>query len=460
MSIVPLNSSDEKNISCSIHSFLVSFHVAQLLRKCGIAKIKGVPVMELFAYILSNVFRMGSFYMQKRVGNFHEGFSKNTYYRFFQNAHANWLRFTTLLSERIVNQHLRPLISDSREDCFVIDDTLYERAGYKCTELAARVFDHVDMKYRKGFRLLTIGWTDGCTFLPINFSLLSSPKDDNVLGKIGEFDKRSLCHKRRVMARTKATKVMVELLKTAIKAGHKAKYALMDSWFSHPSQILDIKELGMNVIAMVKRSSKIRYRFDGQIKNIKQIWAACKKRRGRSKYLLSVPVQICISGKEPVNARIVCVRNRNNRKDWIALISTDMSLSEEDIIRIYGKRWDIEVFFKACKSTLLLTKGYHGLSYDALTAHIAIVFVRYMLLAVAKRDNEDDRTIGELFYLMVSEVADLTYSESMLIIATAMLDAVQGMFRLTDAQMDELMERFMGSLPEHLRRNLQPRLAA
>ena len=44
MSVVPLNSSDEKNISCSIHSFLLSFHVAQLLRKCGIAKIKAQSV--------------------------------------------------------------------------------------------------------------------------------------------------------------------------------------------------------------------------------------------------------------------------------------------------------------------------------------------------------------------------------------------------------------------------------
>ena len=82
MSIVPLNPSDEKNISCSIQSFLLSFHVAQLLRKCGIAKIKGVPVMDLFTYILSNVFRTGSFYMQKQVGSFHEGFSKNLTSRF------------------------------------------------------------------------------------------------------------------------------------------------------------------------------------------------------------------------------------------------------------------------------------------------------------------------------------------------------------------------------------------
>ena len=161
-----------------------------------------------------------------------------------------------------------------------------------------------------------------------------------------------------------------------------------------------------------------------------------------------------------MDARIVCVRNRNNRKDWIALITTDTKLSEEDIIRIYGKRWDIEVFFKVCKSALLLTKGYHGLSYDALTAHVSIVFVRYMLLAVAKRDNEDERTLGELFYLMVSEVADLSFNESMLLIISAMMDVVVEMFRLTDVQVNMLLERFLGKLPDHLRHSLQPCLAA
>ena len=36
-------------------------------------------------------------------------------------------------------------------------------------------------------------------------------------------------------------------------------------------------------------------------------------------------------GDNGLDARIVCVRNRNNRKDWIAIICTDMSLSENDI---------------------------------------------------------------------------------------------------------------------------------
>ena len=47
-----------------------------------------------------------------------------------------------------------------------------------------------------------------------------------------------------------------------------------------------------------------------------------------------------------------------------------MMFSEEEIIRIYGKRWDIEVFFKACKSYLNLVKEYRGISYDAMTARL------------------------------------------------------------------------------------------
>jgi hypothetical protein len=457
MSIVSLESADEKNVSASILNFLTAYGGISLLSNCGGTKLKGVPVKALFTYTLTNVFRMGSFYMQNKLGKIHDGFSKNTYYRFLMSPRTNWLRFTTLLSARIINGHLRDLTSENRDDCFVIDDSLYERAGFKRTELASRVFDHVSMRFKKGFRLLTLGWTDGCTFLPINYSLLASNDDEKVLGPCNKIDRRTIAGKRRLMARQKATSVMVDLLKTALAAGHKAKYVLFDSWFSNPQQLLDIKKLGLNTIAMVKRSSKRFYIFEGKSMDIKKIFATNKKRRGRSRYLLSVTVKVGQdkNGENGIDARIVCVRNRNNRKDWIAIICTDMSLSENDIIRIYGHRWDIEVFFKTCKSSLLLRKEYHGLSYDGLTAHVAMVFTRYMLLAVSKRDNEDDRTLGELFYIMISEVADITYHESMQIIVEAMLATVQEEFHIADAQVETFYAKFMSKLPESMQRLLQ-----
>ena len=58
-------------------------------------------------------------------------------------------------------------------------------------------------------------------------------------------------------------------------------------------------------------------------------------------------------------------------------------------------------FFKTCKSTLNLAGECRSLSYDALTAHVAIVFTRYMLLALEQRKDEDQRTLGELFFFLV-----------------------------------------------------------
>lgn len=55
--------------------------------------------------------------------------------------------------------------------------------------------------------------------------------------------------------------------------------------------------------------------------------------------------------EETAMAKIVYVRNRHNRKDWIALISTDVNLSEEEIIRLYRRRWDIEVFSRLARVT-------------------------------------------------------------------------------------------------------------
>ena len=163
-----------------------------------------------------------------------------------------------------------------------------------------------------------------------------------------------------------------------------AKYVVFDNWFSSPKTIQALKkEENLDIIAMIKKSSRIKYSYCGEQLNIKEIYSRNKKRRGRSKYLLSVDVMV---GKEnPIPAKIVCVRNKANRKEWLAFICADTTLSEEESIRIYGKRWQIEVFFKTCKSMLNLIGECHSLSYDTLTAHVAIVFTRQQAYRIPAR---------------------------------------------------------------------------
>lgn len=393
--------------------------------------------------------------MQIKTNAFKTSFSKNTVYRFLNSAKTNWLRFTTLFSEMVVNQFMRNLASDEREDAFIIDDTLYAKAGYKKSELVSKVFDHVTMKYKKGFRLLTVGWGDGNSFVPINFVLLTSSNEENVLGSHKDFDKRSVAGRRRKQAQSKATNVLIDLFKTAIHSGHSAKYVLFDTWFSTPKTICQIKnDYKLDVIAMSKKSSRIKYEWNNQKLDVKEIYFRNKKRRGRSKYLLSVPITVASKDDEgtPISIpkKIVYVRNTKKKKDWGALISTNTDLSEEDIIRIYGKRWQTEVFYKICKSWLKHGKECHGLSYDTFTAHVVLVFTRYMLISIEQRKSEDSQSICELFYVLCDELADIIYNESMRIIVEAMLESIKSIFHITEEQLEAFTTDFINRLPQYL----------
>ena len=442
---------DGQDLFNAISSFFTRFGVGNLLRKGNAQKEKGVPVLQIFKYKLCNAFSDRSMYMRQKTGSYKETFSKNTFYRFLNGKKTNWLRFTTLLS-KVVADTIEPLTDKNRVNAFVVDDSLFERTSCKKTGLGSRVFDHTTMRYTKGYRLMTLGWTDGNTFLPVNGCLLASSKDSNLIGPQEHFDGRSLAAHRRNLAQMKGTDAMLELIKAAQKAGHSADYVFFDSWFSNPAQLDAIRNLGLNSIAMIKKSSRIRYEYDGQQLSIKKIFGICKKRRGRSKYLLSVDVMVGKDQKIP--AKIVCVRNKRNKKDWIAFICTNPNLSEEEIIRIYGKRWQIEVFFKTCKTYLHLISECHSLSYDALTAHVAIVFVRYMMIAMEQRQNEDFRSLGEIFFYFTDELADITFAQSLWIILRTMFECIYAVFQVTDKQIDMFISMFVDRLPGYLQRAL------
>ena len=159
MSIISQNI-QKSELSNAISSFFSSFRIGNLLRKCNAGKEKGVSVIDIFKYKLCNVFKKASMYMQMKTNSYKESFSKNTYYRFLNSTKTNWLKFTSLLSKSVA-ETIEPLTSGDRINAFVIDDSTFERTSGKHTELASRVFDHCSMKYRIGYRLMTLGWTDG-----------------------------------------------------------------------------------------------------------------------------------------------------------------------------------------------------------------------------------------------------------------------------------------------------------
>jgi len=108
---------------------------------------------------------------------------------------------------------------------------------------------------------------------------------------------------------------------------------------------------------------------------VKTIYSQHKKRRGKAAWKLFVAGKAVKNGREtPV--RLIYVPNRNKKREYLVLVTTDMSLTEAEIVRNYGKRWGIDVFFKICKSYLKLSKEMSDITLTTAVELIILEFVK------------------------------------------------------------------------------------
>ena len=89
----------------------------------------------------------------------------------------------------------------------------------------------------------------------------------------------------------------------------------------------------------------------------------------------------------------------HKKSKCLYLLSTNTSLKDTEIVRIYGNRWSIECFFKASKSFLKLGSEFQSRSYGAMVSHTTIVFTRYIILEWLRRNQNDEKTYGEIFFM-------------------------------------------------------------
>ena len=438
--IITQKAEENKQISERIKNFMKRFDVSSALKSSNAVKIKGFAVIEIFQYLFMLVFAHRSIYMDMKRDTV--PFAKDTVYRFLNSARINWLRFTTRLSAKIIEDAIAPLTSEQRENVLIIDDSVFERNRSKKVELLTKVFDHAKRNYIYGFRMLTLGWSDGNAFMPVNSALLSSENDNTVVNIPESTDKRTNAYK--------TNDAMITLIKEAKTACIKASYVLFDSWFASPDSICKVRTLGYDIIAMIKKTPKVFYECNGKMMSVCDIFKSNKKRRGRSRYLLSVDVNV-VKNDNVIPAKIVFVRNRNKRSDYLCILSTDTSLTEDEIIRIYGKRWSIEVFFKVCKSYLCLTKECRSISFDAMTAHTAVVFTRYMMLAVSKRESEDPRSMGELFMCCTDELADVSFAQAFSLLMDLFVGHAVEYLTISEQVISAFVDKFLEAIPDALK---------
>ena len=288
---------------------------------------------ELFKMLLLLVFQGENLFRFLSSDKGETACSKNSYYRFLEDCHANWNRFVMLLAARVITYYSR-LTRPERIKMFVLDDSVISRERSKKTELLSHVYDHVRGKTVKGFNLLALGWTDAFSFVPVAFRMLASANREKRMNEANEtIDKRTNGGQRRIEAVMHKPDAAISLIHEALNAGITAQYVLMDTWFTNEPFIKRVMEEGLHVIGMLK-DNKQKYRYNGKSLGLKEL-AKYIRFDGFSNIFGSVLVK---TEKNRIPVKLVFVRNRNKPNEYIVILSTDTDLSDSEIVRLYGNR--------------------------------------------------------------------------------------------------------------------------
>ena len=387
---------DTKNI---ISAFIHLIGLGRLSKRINFKRHSTIPLTAVITWLFEAIFSRRSLYRAQPS----RWFSSRTARNILNDGRINWQKLLCLVAIKMI-LILTPFIDQRRRLALIVDDTLIERAYSTKTELLAKIYDHDQHRYSTGYRNLTIGWSDGNTFLPVNCALMSTRKKTNLVGsKSSITDQRTIAGQRRSQAQRKMNEVVLELISQALRLGVTAKYVLFDSWYSSPQMFWYLKELGLESVAMLKRSSKVYYRYRGRNYSIKALY------------------QRLLNSKRPAGQSYL----------YSSIVEANFQ----------GQVFPVKIVFVAKNKSQIQ-------SYDGQVAQITVTAMTYILLAWQERLNKDDRTLGDLFYLMNDSLPEIKFIEALVYLLKTFQSQEAGFISQT-------INQFLAYLPRNVQNILQ-----
>ena len=336
---------------------------------------------------------------------------KDVFYRLKNNPTINWCLILWMFSIKF-----RSLTGGSSGQwgvsCLIFDDTLLQKTG-KLIEKVSYVWDHVQNRAVLGQKLLVMGYWDGTSIIPLDFTLHreEGQNKDKPFG-LRKKDFRRQFKKKRAKGtpsyerakQADESKIdsMLKMFNKAISNGFKADYVLVDSWFTCEALInavSKVKKQKVHLIGMYK-IAKTKFLFNGKEQTYSQIRNSLgKAKRCRKLNLYYLQAQVEYKGHK---LQLFFSRKGKNGK-WKVLLTTDTKIGFIGLIEIYQIRWSIEVLFKESKQLLGLGKCQSD-DFDAHIATITITMIQYQLLTLRYR-FETYVSKGKLFEQVKGEVA-------------------------------------------------------
>lgn len=386
-----------------ILSSLKCFSFSKLCGCLSPIKMRGYSFESVFTILVSLPF-IGAASVNSMVNGFvkhHVEAGKDTFYRLKNNPGICWRLVLWLFAAKFKKLAETRGSGTVHVRCMVFDDTVITKTG-KLIEKVSRVWDHVSQSYRLGFKLLLMGYWDGVSFVPLDFSY-HREKGKNKEKPFGlkkkELKKQhkkwrkagSFNHERAAEADMSKIDIAIKMFRRAISQGFVVDYVLMDSWFTCGAfidAVLSVKKQAVHLIGMYK-IVKTKFLYSGGTYTYGQIRNMLgKARRCRKLGFYYKEATVYHRGRE---IKLFFSKRGKNGK-WKVFVCTDTRLTFIKMIEIYQTRWTIEVFFKEAKQLLGLGKCQSN-DFDAQIADATITMIQHILLTCRFRfENYESKT--------------------------------------------------------------------
>lgn len=382
-----------------IQDFFENLNLKEILDSCGGSKLKGTPGVEILHYLVSLSFRGIESYNHDTKEN-PEAPRAHTIRRFLKNENIDWNKLTATLSFEIFS-FLKAKGIISGEVYFIVDDTDYPRPNTKHADEIARQFNHTNGTYYVGYRFLMLSVQCGELILPVCGAFIGTANESKRLYQAPLKEEGTPSAKRQKLARSKALEVLFSLIDTAEQAGYRVKTLLMDTWFTWPQVLYDLKQRGITVVGALK-NAKTKYLYEGRWLRMGEIFQELCPKGGLPDYngIFASTIVEVHSALELFKVKLIYAKNVNQNREYFCLISTDLSLDGPAVVRAYRYRFTIEHLFKLMKNPYFsFKKGDQSLSLDSISAYGAIVEIRVMIVVLQKllEGNKGLSFIGQAF---------------------------------------------------------------
>lgn len=371
---------------------------------------------------------------------------KDVFYRLKNNPAICWRLILWLFVTRFITTVKLRANDNGNIKCLILDDSLLKKSGRRIEKISM-VWDHVSQRSVLGFKLNLMGYWDGLSFIPVDFSI-HREKGTNKKKPFGlskrhlknQFKKQrkkgaASCERLKEVDLSKI-ETGIQMFKRAVKRGLDIDYLLMDSWYTcnvFIEAVRQVKGQTIHLIGMYKIATS-KFIFNDKSNTYSQIRNELgKPKRNRKTGYQYLQAVVLLNGQE---VKLFFSR-KGKRGKWKTFLSTDTKLSFIKMLEIYAIRWSIEVFFKESKQLLFLGKD-QSTDFDSQIASTTLTMMQYILISVKYRfDNYESK--GALFKQAKVEVFRERLSDRLWGLILEVLQLVIELFDEVDE--NELIEK-------------------